>query len=287
LFAEGNKSDLETEIQNHFNRITGTTRPDGYGEQVECWDVANEVMENKAIQTSALYTSQVDALKTWFGWARQYAPSGTQLFINETGLDGEDGTWENAFVQLLTDMKTANVDFDGVGIQGHFRRHGTISPTPADYRTNITPELFYQMLQKFDSLDKIMTLTEFDIQRELAETDREWEASFTRDIMIAVFSHPKMNGFLMWGFTSGSHWDSNAPVFDGDYNLKESGKQYIDLVYNKWWTNESGSSNSGGNYAFSGYYGDYDITVTVGGQTKTVQVPFYKGGNNTITVQLD
>jgi hypothetical protein len=96
-----------------------------------------------------------------------------------------------------------------------------------------------------------------------------------------------MDGFFMWGFFSGSHWLNNAPVFDANFGLKESGKQFIDLVYNKWWTRENGVSGGDGLCAFRGYYGDYDITVSAGGKTKTVEAHCYKGRDNTITVVLD
>jgi hypothetical protein len=90
----------------------------------------------------------------------------------------------------------------------------------------------------------------------------------------------------MWCFWSGQHWLNNAPVFNTDWTLKESGKQYIDLVYNKWWTQESGSSNTDGVFKFDGYFGDYDISITVNGKTQSVQAKFYKDSSNTITVQL-
>ena len=308
LFTAENKSGLDSAIKAHFNKIAGVP-PDGFRGQVECWDVLNEAMENRAMQNSSWYNNgnRYSVIKNWFDWAREAAGQETQLFINETGLDAEDTVWENGFAETLENMQTNDVDFDGIGIQGHFRRHSGLNPTTKSYRENITPESFYQMLGKFNKFDKIMTLTEFDIQCQIIVGedqhpdsgvhnddcangtlgDRQWEAGFTRDIMIAVFSHPNMNGFYMWGFWSGSHWESNAPVFNADWSLKESGKQYIDLVYNKWRTRESGITETGGTYNFRGFYGDYDITVSHNGKTKTVQASFNKGGNNSVTVTLE
>jgi hypothetical protein len=182
-------------------------------------------------------------------------------------------------------MKNNNVDFDGIGIQSHFYNSQV---SPQDFREKVTPEDFYNMLNGFGAYGKTLKVTEFDMGSEVASDDRNYEAGFTRDIMIAAFSQPDTNGFLMWGFFSGSHWLGNAPVFNGDWTLKESGRQYIDLVYNKWRTRASGITDDEGKCTIRGFYGDYDITVSAGGKTKTVEdASFYKGQNNTITVVLN
>jgi hypothetical protein len=91
----------------------------------------------------------------------------------------------------------------------------------------------------------------------------------------------------MWGFFSGAHWNTNAPVFNADWTLKESGKQYIDLVYNKWRTRLRGTTGVDGSFSARAYYGDYDVSVNAGGKIKTVEAHWYKGRNNTIAVVLD
>ena len=91
---------------------------------------------------------------------------------------------------------------------------------------------------------------------------------------------------LMWGFWDGSHWLKNAPVFDDDWSVKLSGQQYIDLVYNKWWTQENGKTASDGTFNVKGYYGDYLITASKDGKTSTVDVKCYKGNDNTIEIVL-
>ena len=78
----------------------------------------------------------------------------------------------------------------------------------------------------------------------------------------------------------------NFYFFDKEWNLKLSGEQYIDLVYNKWWTKESGKTNSKGTYSVKGYYGDYLITASKDGKTATADVKCYKGNDNTIEIIL-
>ena len=45
-----------------------------------------------------------------------------------------------------------------------------------------------------------------------------------------------------------------------------------------------GVTDANGEYATRGYYGDYDITVSAHGKTKTVSAPCYKGNNNAQTI---
>jgi GH35 family endo-1,4-beta-xylanase len=262
----GNKAGLDDAIKAHFAKITAD-----YKGQLVDWDVVNELLNNHAIRDK--YGNGV--LADWFKWAREGAGPNTKLYINETGLTGNNQTTVNNFKKVLDYMRDNKVDFDGIGIQGHFGND------------KISPETFYNMLEQFNEYGKTIKITEFDMGYNISVNDREYESGFTRDILIAAFSQENTNGFIMWGFFSGAHWLDNAPIFDANFGLKESGKQYIDLVYNKWWTRESGPVGADGVFRARGFYGDYDITVSANGKTKTVEAHCYKGQDNTITVTLD
>jgi GH35 family endo-1,4-beta-xylanase len=266
FLQSNNKAALDAAVKAHFAKITGD-----YRGQMADWDVVNELLNNHAIRDK--YGDGV--LVDWFKWAREGAGSGAKLFINETGLTGNNQTPVNNFKKVLNYMRDNKVDFDGIGIQSHFGND------------RISPESFYDMLEQFKEYGKLLKVTEFDMGYNISANDREYESGFTRDILIAAFSQENMNGFLMWGFFTGDHWLNNAPVFDANFGLKESGKQYIDLVYNKWWTRESGTTGADGAYSVRGYYGDYDITVSANGKTQTVEARCYKGQDNIITVVLE
>jgi GH35 family endo-1,4-beta-xylanase len=281
-FLQGdNRAALDNRIQSHILAITGA-----YKNQLKDWDVVNELLENHAIRDK--YGNGV--LKQWFDWARQGAGANTKLFINETGLLGLATTAANSSVRagqfkaVLNYMRDNNVDFDGIGIQSHFTSYGL---TPGDFYNRVSPEDFYNLLDSFKSYGKTLKVTEFDMGLDISSANRNYEADFTRDILIAAFSQENVNGFLMWGFFSGSHWNDNAPVFDSGWNLKESGKQYIDLVYHKWRTRLRGTTGADGSFHARAYYGDYDVSVNAGGNTKTVEAHWYKGQNNTIVITLN
>jgi GH35 family endo-1,4-beta-xylanase len=276
-----NRTALDNRIKNHILAITAA-----YKNRVEDWDVVNELLENHAIRDK--YGNGV--LNQWFDWARQGAGAGTKLFINETGLLGLATQAANSaaraaqFRTVLDYMRDNDVNFDGIGIQSHFTSYG-LSPT--DFYNRVSPEDFYHLMDSFKTYGKTLKVTEFDMGLDISSANRNYEAGFTRDILIAAFSQENVSGFLMWGFFSGAHWNANAPVFNTDWSLKESGKQYIDLVYNKWRTRLKGTTDADGAFRARAYFGDYDVSISAGGKTKTIEARWYKGQNNTTVVVLD
>ena len=89
----------------------------------------------------------------------------------------------------------------------------------------------------------------------------------------------------MWGYAGGNN-DSKV-LYAENFNPRTALSVWQDLVYNKWWTRESGKTSSDGKYSVSGFYGDYDVTASANGKTKTVSASFHKGQDNTITITLD
>ncbi|MDF2923488.1 MAG: Beta,4-xylanase [Paenibacillaceae bacterium] len=264
MLAQDDRAGLEARIRGHFQSILQSS-PNVISE----WDVLNETLSNRAMREA--YGNII--IKDWFQWAREYAPQ-AKLYINETGIIGLNPPRVATFKTVLNSMVDNQVDFDGIGIQGHI----------GDNYTDM--EDVYADLMEVAAYGKEMKITEFDMGAEISK-DREYESSFTRDMMIMSFSMENMNGFYMWGFYSGMHWLKNAPILNADWTLKASGEQYLDLVYNKWWTDESGVTESDGTYSTRGFYGDYDITVTVNGKATTVESQVYKGQSSTIEIVLE
>ncbi|MDC0294016.1 hypothetical protein OAK98_01365, partial [Mariniblastus sp.] len=56
-------------------------------------------------------------------------------------------------------------------------------------------------------------------------------------------------------------------LFDIDFNPNLNGEEYLDLVFNQWWTEENGLSNFDGEFGTRGFLGEYEITVDYQGKT--------------------
>ena len=61
------------------------------------------------------------------------------------------------------------------------------------------------------------------------------------------------------------------------------------MLYNKWWTKGATAvTDENGRGTVRGFYGDYDISVTVGGkEVKTAMAAFHKGYENILTITVD
>ncbi len=259
----GDKAEIDRLIEEHAkNTLTH------FGDVCGEWDIVNELVNNHEIRTK--YGNEV--LAQWYGWARKYAPEGTKLFINETGISGASGDSLNTFMTVLDWMAENDVPFDGIGVQAHFSSF-------------VKPADFASALSKLDKYGKELRITEFDMALKMHDNP-EAEASFMRDIMIVVFSHESAGGFLMWGFSDASHWLDNAPLFDASWTLKKSGEQFLDLVYHQWWTRETGASSASGVFSCPAYYGTYEIAVTKDGKTITTTANHTKDAPAEVTVKL-
>jgi GH35 family endo-1,4-beta-xylanase len=205
--------------------------------------------------------------KDAFQWAREAGGEDMTLYYNEVSIH------EKVFLEKLDELVAMGVDFDAIGLQSHYDAHRIATP---DKILNL-----YNNLRKYG---KELKVTEFSA----AMTDTNLQGSVMRDTMICTFAEEQMNGFLMWGFWDGANFEASSPVYDKDWNLKPGGREYIDLVYNKWWTRDAkANTDADGKATINGFYGDYDVTVNANGQEKKVSVAFGKGYENTLYITLD
>ncbi|MFZ4765820.1 MAG: hypothetical protein ACOYMN_12785 [Roseimicrobium sp.] len=53
---------------------------------------------------------------------------------------------------------------------------------------------------------------------------------------------------------------------------------WVELITKAWWTKAEGQTAADGTYATRGFYGDYDVTITHQGQSKTECLKLQSGG---------
>jgi GH35 family endo-1,4-beta-xylanase len=246
---------LRAEIKKHVRELAGSLKG-----KISHWDVVNEPFDNHDI-TDILGNNE---LVTWFKDARAADPKAL-LFINDYGIlsSGAGNTphrdhYEKT-IQFLIDKKAP---LDGIGMQGHFGA----APT--------APEDALHILDRFGKFNKPIVITEYDVDTE----DRELAADYTRDILTVLFSHPAVQGFVMWGFWDGAHWKKNAPLLAHDFSLKPSGRRYKELVFERWTTRQTGKTGGDGSFATRGFLGDYQIIVKHGDKQKKLTARLARGG---------
>ena len=258
-----NKDYLRRRINNHITQTVSAFR----GRVVE-WDVINEAFRDHAIVDILGY----DEIFEWLRLAKEADPD-VKVFVNDNGIERDKGDWEEAinfYVKLLQDAKKRGVVVDGLGMQAHMEWKLT------------SPAKMLDILDRFVGLVDRVKITEFD----MASGDEQLYADYLRDFYTVLFSHPLVDGILMWGFWDGAHWRNNAPIFRKDWSLKPSGQMYIDLVFNKWWTDEAGVTDEDGMFKVRGFLGDYEVTVRYEGREVKQAVSLPKEGLD-VTIALD
>ncbi len=246
-----------------MERIELMLTDDILGDVISDWDVVNEITTNRDLENAFKgepgYTTGREVYLDIFDKVTELKPNNTN-YINDyvtlsNGGFGQATT--DLYKQFVTEIIDAGSKIDGIGFQSH------IGPFPTSiYKVE-------EILNEFDALfDVEMKVTEYDIDDNV---DPEIQAKYLTDFLTMIFSHPKMEAFLMWGFYDGNHWKGNAPMYDINWNLKPSGQAFIDLVFDDWWTNESGSTAINGQFETPVFKGEHEITVTYNNETFIVQ----------------
>jgi len=260
---ESQPQKLQAEVRDHIRKLAGEMKG-----SLAQWDVMNEPFDNHDLMDIL----GEDVMVEWFKEARATDP-GAQLFINDYAiLSGGGGTTPHRdhydrTIQFLLD-KGAPVD--AIGLQGHF---GTSLTSPED---------MLKILDRYGRFGKPIWITEYDIVMD----DLETAGSFTRDFYTTLFSHPSVQGIVMWGFWDGSHWKNNAALYKGDWTLKPGGQAYRDLVLREWKTNATGTTDAQGRFSTRGFFGDYEIKASSAGNAMTVKHRLEaRGGAVTVTLK--
>ena len=238
------------------------------GERVGEWDVVNHIVGWGTTLSTLLGGDSiyVDIVKR----SRQLAPK-AELWINEGQLL-PGGSRRQAYEKMAKYLIANEAAPDGIGFMGHF---GATSLT--------SPAVLYDVLDRFAKIIPNLQLTEFDVR---VGSDEELQADYLRDVMTVAFSHPAVQAVVMWGFWEGRHWKPDAALYRRDWSLKPAGQAWQDLVFEQWWTDESGKTGRDGVCKTRGFLGEYEIVATYRGTSKTLKTKLAKDGAS-VAIALD
>ncbi len=117
-------------------------------------------------------------------------------------------------------------------------------------------------------------ITEFDINT----PDADLQGDYTRDFLIAIYSHAAVSGFLQWGFWEGAHWKPDAAMFRKDWTPKPNLAAWKDLVLGQWKTRVNQRAGERGQVAARGHLGRYRASASAGGQRGSAEFVLGAGG---------
>lgn len=235
------------------------------GSRVAEWDVVNHPIgwdrgTMLDLFERNFYDTVFDLVAKWNPQAKRYINEGDVLPLN--------GKNRQRYFQLISEMRARGAKIEGIGFMGHFRADRDLAP----------PEDLLATFDYYAQLGLPLQVTEFDVRfgnemnKPLALTPEQeaLQADYMKDFLIAAFSHPSLEGVIMWGFWEGRHWYPDAALYRKDWTIKPNGKVWEDLVLRQWWTNANGETDAKGRFETRGFHGTYRVEATFKGKKVAV-----------------
>ncbi len=239
---------IENEIRDKMTYFKG---------RVIAWDVINEVIHERDMFK---YLPADEAVR-WYKLAREIDPK-AQLFMNEYAMlnNVTSPQFIRTYLDTVAKFRAKGAPIDALGIQGHV---GRVPRSPASVISD---------LDLFLPTGLPVQITEFDINT----TDEELQADYTRDFLIACYSHPIVTGLVVWGFWEPKQWKPDAAMLRTDWSEKPNAAVWRELVTKKWKTSFDGKTNDNGTIESRGHFGTYEVTVKTKNRVKKVTIHFDK-----------
>lgn len=211
------------------------------GDRVVEWDVINHPIAWKGAEMLGQKGPPLDTVgMEIFREARTLTK--LPLCINEDQIF-RPGPQQDKTYELLEKLKHDGVRVDGLGNQAHF--HSSFLPSP---------EELLRVTDRFTAVVPKQVITEFDIA---TNGDETLAADYLRDSLIACFSHPAYDGFLLWGFWENRHWIPEAALWKKDWTPKPAALVWGEWIEKRWHTKETLISDAGGRVSWRGFKGSY------------------------------
>jgi GH35 family endo-1,4-beta-xylanase len=219
-----------------------------YKNKFHNWDVDNEMLNN------SFYDRLGEGGRVhMFQRAKSVDPN-CGMFMNEYSGNSFGGYDSGPYAIRANSLISMGAPINGLGIQGHLGADLTFAP-----------QLYYDyVLEPLATLDLPIWATEFDA----SHTDANISADNIENYFRICFSHPSVEGIIMWGFWQNSMWRANAYLADSSWNLTVRGQRYEALM-NEWTTKDSDATDTLGKVSFRGFHGTYRIKLSKSGQPTT------------------
>lgn len=290
---------IKKELERRYQEISSR-----YAHKIPTIEVTNEMCWWTG--NTAFYDAP-DYVEWCFKLAEKYFPN-NQLVINEyAGEAFERPTRTTSAYYAYTEnamLKGARID--AIGMQAHFffKKENEYQMS----RPLLDPENLFAKLDMYARFKKPLQITEVTFSAySWEDEDEQIQAKMLENLYSLWFSHPNMEQIVYWNLVDGyAHVEDNDPEkirqTQGDMTIGENyyygGLLRFDLskkpAYYKlkeltqkvWHTEKSGKTNAQGEYKTRGFYGKYDIEITVDGKTICKTVQHSKKGDGKFTIQI-
>ena len=235
------------------------------------WDVVNEAVimpifdrYDNGITRICKQLGRIELIRTMFDAARATNPHAT-LLLNDFDVSP-------AYDILIEGCLAAGIQIDVIGIQTHMHQGWW------------GVERVQQVLEQFARFNLPLHFTETtivsgqimppeitdlnDYQVSDWPSTPEGEARQAEEVVAhykTLFAHPLVEAITWWDLSDGSWLNAPAGLLRKDQTPKPAYDELLKLVKGEWWLSPTRmTTNASGQIAFTGFLGDYQVTV--GGQ---------------------
>ncbi|MCS6243861.1 MAG: endo-1,4-beta-xylanase [Opitutus sp.] len=229
---------LSKAIDQHIVDLMNVTKG-----KLDSWDVVNEPLHERDYFT---LLPETEAMAGWYKLAKKTDPK-PRLFLNDYDMltGGTSRETVQSILEKVAALRAAGAPVEGLGVQGHFGQ------------AILGPERILADLDLLASAGLPVLITEFDINT----PDEEVLGDFTRDFLLACYSHPAVAGVITWGFWEKNHWLPQAAMFRPDWSERPNAAAWRSLVNEAWNSRSTGKTDASGSFTSTVHHGDYEVSV--------------------------
>ncbi len=182
------------------------------------------------------------------------ANSNAKLYLNEYNVFAWGDSYANWYRRDVEEIVNQGGAIGGIGIQYY--------PSATTHNAAVhSPARMNRILQGLSVTGLDISLTEFGVSTADGTTLQN-AATYLEDTMRLVFGTANATTFMMWGFWANDVWDQAplAALMDANWNPTLPGITFNALM-SQWDTEITLPVGSDGKIDFTGFFGDYEISV--------------------------
>ncbi len=286
--------ELKTNVYNHMYAYVGKYKNDidvweinepnaswtnpynwTWEQRLEIYQAAATGIRNADPTAKVLYDA--NALPSEFGWKPL-----------EDMSSKEDGIPFPEFLDIVVDRK---IPFDVIGLEFYYAGSEITGYTPPGLDLTSVADI----LDQYSSFGKPIYVRELSAPSSQIPNsswwhkpwDEETQAEYLTKIYTIAFSKPLVQEIgWSYGVSDEEAFITSGGLLDTQLNPKPSYYALQSLI-NSWTTTFSGNTDANGVIEFSGFAGDYDITVTLSdGKTQQTKEHIFEQQNKDVTISI-
>jgi len=184
------------------------------------------------------------------------------------------------------------VRLDSIGIQFHYHSGKHCIEEHIQGPANL--ESLYNTYQRMSSLGIPLYISEITIPSIFDGMSLNEGEDFQGEILDKLyhlwFSIPNMQGIIYWNLKDGEAWgnegDCRGALIDEYMRKKKAYYKLEHLIKREWNTCVTTETNKEGILEFSGFYGDYDITLQIEGENQKKYTASFNKDKSSIVIRI-